>query len=589
MSVQPRRKASEGFKRVVNDWFMQIKMNLWIFFGLFIIQIFLFFLVLHWFPLDFTPLRYWPQLIISSLWATFPNHPVVVLDLGEGLHTYLATDVRDWILSLMSKFLQHGGKIFVSTSSVYLFGFLAQYYFRSVSNENSKLKHLRGAQVISEKELQNEIRNKNEKTTFSIGSVPMLSSYNLQHGLILGANGTGKTNLQSGMYESLVEQGYKIILYDYKRELYKRHFRPGRDLLFDPVHECQDSIAWTPFNEFTNKLSVAATSGSLFAPSANEREPYWRVAPREVASGLLHYLWRTNQRTNKDIWNAINLPVEEIRKRLKRIPEGLMGLRHLEGTDGQLLPQTAGVLSGLAQYMSAFNYMQDIRGSFSITSWIRDGKPGTMFLTNSISAQDEVKGVFTLFLDLAGYGLAEMPDDLNRKVVFMFDEFGTLHRLNIIVKLLATIRSRGGSVWLAAQDLGSILRVYGEEDTETLFNNCGTKVIFRVDAPKTLSFVEQAFGEREILVTEEGFTMGTENNRDGLSLGRKTRIEKVVLGSEISTLPNLHCYLKMLHHNPARIHTPLRIFPERNPDLKIRKGLDLDKTIIPEEDEPLSF
>lgn len=589
MPTQPRRKASEGFKRVVNDWFLQFQMNIWILLTLFFIQIFLIVLVLRWYPIDPTPLRYWPQWIISSIWATFPNKPVVVLDLGEGIHTYLATDVRDWISGLMSQFMKRSGNIFLGTSSVYLFGFLAQYYFRSVSDETSKLQKIRGAEVISEKELQQEIKNRNEKAIFSIGSVPMPISYNLQHGLILGANGTGKTNLQSGMYESLVEQGYKVILYDYKRELYKKHFRPGRDLLFDPVHEIQDSIAWTPFNEFTDKLSVAATSGSLFAPPANEREPYWRLAPKDISTGLLHYLWQTNQRTNKDIWKGINLPVEEIRKRLKNVPEGLIGLRHLEGTEGHLLPQTAGVLSSLAQYMSAFNYMQDIHGNFSITSWMRDGKPGTVFLTNSISAQDEIKGVFTLFLDLAGYALAEMPDDLNRKIVFMFDEFGTLHRLNIIVKLLATIRSRGGSVWLAAQDLGSILRVYGEDDTETLFNNCGTKAIFRVDGPKTLSFIEQAMGEREVLVTEEGFTMGAGKNRDGLSLGRKTRIEKVLLGSEISTLPNLHCYLKMLHHNPARIHTPLKIFPDKNVDLKVRKGLGLGKLIKPMENDPFSF
>lgn len=85
---------------------------------------------------------------------------------------------------------------------------------------------------------------------------------------------------------------------------------------------------------------------------------------------------------------------------------------------------------------------------FSIRGWLQNDKPGFIFVTNQSDVKDTLKPILSLFIDFLGKKLLSLPDDLQRRVFFLLDEFGTLQRLSSIKELLITSRSKGGSCWI---------------------------------------------------------------------------------------------------------------------------------------------
>jgi len=179
-----------------------------------------------------------------------------------------------------------------------------------------------------------------------------------------------------------------------------------------------------------------------------------------------------------------------------------------------------------------------------------------------------------------------LVDDRNRRLFMVMDELGTLHQLDGLINLITLGRSKGASLWLATQDFGRVNEVYGKDIASTIFNNCSTRVCFRVNDPDTAEFLERSFGEREISYVDDTISMGPDDRKSGLSFARKTKMEKIVLAGEMMDLRNLHFYLKMAHYNATKTFIKYRDYPAKNeifmmrPDLRLSSIKEVNEKII---------
>ena len=203
------------------------------------------------------------------------------------------------------------------------------------------------------------------------------------------------------------------------------------------------------------------------------------------------------------------------------------------------------ILSTLTSYTASFTRPEVAeRGEFSIRKWLNatDTEGEAIFLANPAKYQDNYTSYFTVIVNLALSEMISIPNDNNRRVWFLLDEFGSLQQLGSIVRLLAEGRSKGACTVLGTQDLAQLKKKYGDEH-KTIVNNCNSCCIARVTDQEEATYFSKNIGDVEIekedsdqqmqISKEISFTMTDKNN--------STRREKrdLVLPSEITNMKDL--------------------------------------------------
>lgn len=233
----------------------------------------------------------------------------------------------------------------------------------------------------------------------------------------------------------------------------------------------------------------------------------------------------------------------------------------------------------MMQYTKSFEFMSAADGDFSVKKWLEDEKPGFIFVTNYSDNKDTLKPVLSLFIDLLGRKLLSMKDDYNRRIFFMLDEFGTLQRLPTIIQLLTLSRSKGGSCWIGIQDIGQLDKLYTDQLRQSIVNACGGNLMFAVADPVSAKFLSDKIGDAEYIGTDETHSMGTEDTRDGISLVRRKRTEKLVLPSDIENLRDLECFLKLPNYDLTTIKLEYRKFEDLHEPFIIRPDLNMENFV----------
>lgn len=417
--------------------------------------------------------------------------------------------------------------------------------FHARAKEQVRDKFIRGARSIKARKLKRAIRRNGETADLPLGSVKMPLSAETKHCFIIGRPGVGKTVAISAIVERLRERGDKGIVYDFKGDYLSKLYDAEKDIIFNPLD--LRSQGWSLFNDIETHMDIDAVSHSLIPSDLTDR--FFNEGARDVFAGILHYLYEDNLKTNADIWKAATTRGKEIADRLEKTKGGERGFRNVEDASGK---QALSIFAVFMQYAKAFEYMANADGDFSITKWLKNDKPGFIFVTNYSDIRDTLRPILSLFVDLVGRKLLSMQEDHKRRVFFILDEFGTLQRLPTIVQLLTLSRSKGGSCWIGIQDVGQIDKIYTPSLRQSIVNACGSSLTFSVADPDTSKFLSDKIGEAEYLEIEETSSMGTSENRDGITLVRRKQVRKIVLPSEIHNLPDLTAYLKLPNYDLTR-------------------------------------
>ena len=433
----------------------------------------------------------------------------------------------------------------------------------------------RGASLILAEDLNEKIRQSGEKTSIPIGPVMMPVSAEVMHSFVIGGPGSGKTTFFNQLIETLHKRGEKrVIIYAFKGDSVEKFYDSETDILFNPIDS--RSVRWTVSNEILAITDIDAIAASLIPP-AIQAEPFWNDGARDVFSGLLHYLWQNNMKTNADIWSAVSAPATQIRDWLQNTKGGERGLRYVEDASSK---QAMSILSVMMQYTKSFEYMAGIDGDFCISDWIskEPEKRQWIFITNYSEIEATLKPILSLFIDLLGRKLLSLPDNLNRRIFFILDEFGTLQRLSTITRLKTLARSKGGVIFDAIQDIGQLDKIYGEPTRQTLISASSTSLIFRVSDPVAGEYISRKLGDTEVEEKRKSATYGPEDSRDSVQVQKQLKDRRLVMASEIMNLKDLECYLKLPNYPVTKIKLDWKGYPNRNDPFIMREDMKLVKT-----------
>jgi type IV secretory pathway TraG/TraD family ATPase VirD4 len=413
--------------------------------------------------------------------------------------------------------------------------FFAFIYFFSFRAEQTSEKYIRGARLTSIEDLYREMRRHKEVVDLPMGSVEMPVSLENRHTFIVGKPGTGKTTFFDPIIIRLYERKEKGIILDTKGDYIPKHYREETDIIFNPLDI--RGAGWNFFNEMEIYPDVNVNANSLIPDPKEEKSRFWNDGARAVFAGISHHLWQQNRRTNKDLWQTLIEPADMILEKLKNTVGGEASVRYL--APDKKGSRQADLLSTLMQYTAAFEYMADIDGKFKIGDWLTNGRPGFIYITNYKKLASTLRPILSLFIDLLSLRLLSMPDDLNRRVFFLLDEFGSLQKLSSIVDLLTEGRSKGACVFLATQDIGKVKSIYGPDLLESIENACGNRVTLALSGAAAKREAELNIGELELQRKNRSSNIGTKESRTGTNFAERKDRELLMLPSDISNLRDL--------------------------------------------------
>ncbi len=420
--------------------------------------------------------------------------------------------------------------------------------FKNRSVKQSDKRYIRGAKIISPTEFVKIANKRKEKQDLPLGAIKMPVSLENRHTLIIGKPGSGKTQCLRPIIKRLYDRREKGIIYDKKGDYFSELFDPSRDFLFNPLD--RRSLGWNLFNELTSYPDVDAVAASLIPPPIATTDPFWNDAARGVFSGILHYLYQSGAKDNKALWRLLTADAEAIAKTLKNTKGGEAGYRYIT-QNAENSKQAESVLAVMMQYTKCFEYMAENEGDFQINDWLYNGS-GMIYITNYENIEETLKPILSLFVDLIGRKILSMPDDINRRIFFNLDEFGSLQRLSTIINLLTGGRSKGACVFLGIQDDGQTEKIYTPQIRKSIDNACGNRITFALTGETAEREAKYNIGETEYMETDRAMSMGPHDMRDGISLSERKKRELLMLPSEIANLPDLEALIRLKNYDFVR-------------------------------------
>ncbi|WP_310621280.1 type IV secretion system DNA-binding domain-containing protein [Flexibacterium corallicola] len=388
------------------------------------------------------------------------------------------------------------------------------------------LRHIRGRQHLTGKIANSSFRQhmrKDIKRTgkgLCIAPKAILSAdVESKHMLLIGASGAGKTQIMRFWVDQLLVQNTRMILHDPKGDM--TAFLPTERFILLAPHD-KRSWAWDIAKDCVG-LAAARELAARLIPQA--KDPLWTNGAREILTGLLRWL----QTKHETVWSwtelrdiAFNNPPELKTMVLEVYPEGanFIEVDPETGTPNKtsysflvtLWSYVGSIISPLAL---AWEKTPDEK-RVSLTQWIATEETERPVIILQKSAEFDVLSkawIGAAVQLLANFAASPaLEDSRERKVWLLLDEFAQMGKLSGFQQFLEVGRSRGIRTVLGLQDLEQLAHLYGREALKTWLNTIETKIVCRMNAGPSSSFISKdLIGQREV-AWEEVSTSVTHND-----------------------------------------------------------------------------
>jgi len=459
-------------------------------------------------------------------------------------------------------------RVMLFTSQIYWLYLLMLIILSKKHRDSTKDSFLRGKVIIKDFKYSSLLRSyRNDFKIHLNDRIFIPDKIMTMHNFIIGATGSGKSQLANRIIEQLIKNDYRCIIHDFKGDMIPAFYDPAKHYIFNPLDlrhmgltdtNTNTPKGWTIFNELQTLPNVDAFAGSMIPDG--QGDPIWYTAPRDLLKAMIYYCIKNNRLSNSDLFSLIETPPDKLRDLFEKTPGCKIGSKHLE--EGKLAGQ---FMSILATYTASLQYVVGTDGDFSIRQWISDSKSPKriIFLANQAEVQKTLKTLISTFFDFSIKALCTLPDDPDeRRIHFILDEFGQLGKMDSVVQLLTQGRSKGACAWVFIQDMGQIDHIYGKDLSKTIVNGCRSKFYFNVADNPTAEFISKEIGTVEFQRTKESKSFGVSDLKDSISINDEIVERPIALPSQITSQKNLSFYLQ-LSDIPQITHTSIeyRKFP----------------------------
>ena len=399
-----------------------------------------------------------------------------------------------------------------------------------------------GSIYMDPKPLAKKIKADKMASDLILGGVPLIKDSEVQHILLVGTNGAGKSNAFNHLLPQIRKRGQKAVIVDTVGDFVAKYYNPDTDIILNPLDI--RSKPWHMWKECENNIQVDDLAASMIPQSLSD--PFWADSSRTLLAETIRMLRDKKKYSIKELLAySTALPLKEIQSFYKGTPAAALVDVHADKT-------ATSIRMNLTTYLKSLYFLPETDEPFSVREWVRnDEQRGFLFLVVNPEQRETLRSLLTTWLNVAISGLMSCKPDSNRRVWFIIDEKQSLNKIEALPKALAEIRKYGGCIVAGLQNISQLDQLYGNPTARSMASNYNTKVFFRSPEPNTAQWISKTIGENEVSEHSEGISFGAHQMRDGVSINEQKRIKPIVPYTEFMALPNLTAYLKLAGDYPV--------------------------------------
>jgi|GEM_PF-5028614 len=487
------------------------------------------------------PLAVFKRFILKSPWGGFSLRPEPLLP--PRLRRGVSHDPRVLDRWLRARWNRGGFKapmIKVGwwTGGGFAGGFFL-FLFISIRMAKSEDQHKRGAQLVNHSRVAREVSKKRGKPVFNIAGVPMPFESEHQHIMMLGTTGSGKSQGIEAMLQQARAEGDRVLLYDPGAEFLSHFFMPG-DHVLNPFD--QRSEKWGVLSEIGSPMDADALAHSAIQAGAGEAggNQYFYDGARAIMAESLKSI-RAGA-VAEPFLQMMHQPSDYLHEILRNSPAGIFTDPKAKGTGG------GGVRSTLQTRLMGWQYLLP-NGSFSVRKWVQNEDAGWLFLTTRDSEHASLEPLISLWTDIAAREILSREPRSGRRIWIVVDELASLQKLPSLLRLLSMGRKYRAVVLLATQSPAQLESIYKREGMRSILGTVGSRLIYRLEEVEDAENASRMFGEHELV--RETSNENASKMMKGHSYSEQHAKERIILPSQIQSLPDLEGYLKLAGGLPA--------------------------------------
>ncbi|KTD66480.1 conjugative transfer protein TraD [Legionella santicrucis] len=418
---------------------------------------------------------------------------------------------------------------------------LVVFYFIKRGKEQKDNQFIRGSRIESSEEVKKEIVAKKCNSDIRIDGFPMIKGSEVQHYLIHGTVGTGKSQLIMKFLDALRARGDRVIVYDKGCTLIPHYYRPNLDVILNPYDaRCP---YWDMWLEAPNDSDFENMAQSLI-PMQGESDPFWVNAARTVFSCCSSKMRSDPDRSPEKLLKLT------VTGEFSHLEDYLKGTAAATLVSGKIEKTAISIRSVLTTYLKSLLTLSGLTGKdnhFSIRDYIlNQDNNGWLFISSNGEQHNTLKPLMSMWLAQASLTLLSLEPDRNRRIWFICDELPTLHKLPHLGETIAEVRKFGGCFLLGMQSHSQLTQIYGQSGgAKAIFDLLNTRFFFRSPSSDMARLAATELGEEDIEESRENYSYGANSIRDGVSLGRQRVSRQIVAYPQIQELDDMKCYLRL--------------------------------------------
>ena len=343
------------------------------------------------------------------------------------------------------------------------------------------------------------------------------------HVLVVGGVGSGKSSCIA--IPTLRVWRDSVFAIDIKGELYEKtkQYRPDIKV-FNPTDE--NTFGYDPYfclySSGNPAQEARAIAQSLIPLPLDTKDPFWIESAQNIfTASILHY-------------SAQGLSFLETIQQIQSLAPKDLIASICDGSQleaqyfvGSMQDMDDRVLSSIiAELSKNIVYFVTDRNLISILSRQSNITPDDLEYGNDIYIQfpehllRQWKSLLTLIVNQFLAYFEKRPEENERNILFLLDEFPRLGKVGAMLDGLATLRSKKVSICLIIQSLAQLDTIYGQNERKVIADTCAYKAILGANDADTQEYFSRLVGTYDKQTTSHG----TSSDIFGLPKGKTTNI-----------------------------------------------------------------
>ncbi len=415
---------------------------------------------------------------------------------------------------------------------------LLSWYFVKKGRFQSKNQFIRGSILADSNMVKRQIIKNKMHSDITIDRFPLIKDSEVQHLLVHGTVGTGKSQLMMKILDMLRQRGDRVIVYDKGYAFMPHYFDENSDVVLNPFDgRC---ATWGLWCEAPNDSDLENMAESLI-PTQGESDPFWVNAARTVFVSTASKMRHDKDRSLEKLLQLL------LTSDFSQLENYLVGTPAATLVSSKIEKTAISIRSVITTYLKSLQSLVGLQGkTFSIRDYLlNDGQSGWLFISSNGEQHKALKPLMSMWLAMASLPMLSLEPDSKRRIWFICDELPSLHKLPLLGETTAEVRKFGGCFLLGMQSFSQLEKVYGRSGAAEIFDLLNTRFFFRSPSSDMARLVSRELGEEDLDESRENYSYGANSVRDGISLSNQRVSRPIVSYPEILELPNLSCFVRL--------------------------------------------